>query len=225
MGSTNGEYDEKPQHRVMLSQGFWMGETPVTQGLWQEIMGNNPSYFLEGKFLGLFGGKISPDRPVDSVSWYDCQKFVAKLNARSDIQRLGLKFSLPTEAQWEYACRAGTTGDYGGTGKIDDMGWYDGNSGNTTHPVGRKEPNEWGLYDMHGNVWEWCADWYDSGYYAKSPASNPTGPAFGDFRVDRGGSFYGAADDCAAGRRDGSNPGYSSRALGLRLAASGRAAK
>ncbi len=136
MGSPSTEKDcgsdETPQHLVTLTQGFWMGETEVTQGLWEEVLGNNPANFKSGD-----------DYPVERVSWEDCQEFMKKLNAR--FPKSGLRWALPTEAQWEYACRAGTTGSYSGSGRLDDIGWYDGNSGSKTHPVKQKPPNAWGL--------------------------------------------------------------------------------
>ena len=134
------------------------------------------------------------------VSWDDCQQFLAKLNARSAAAQAG-QFALPTEVQWEYACRAGSTTDTlrGGRDRAGEYAWYDQNSGNQTHPVGEKRPNGWGLYDMHGNVWEWCQDWYDGGYYAISPPIDPAGPNAGSSRVIRGGDWNG--DARVAGRR------------------------
>jgi len=150
MGSTNGNGDEKPVHKVTISQGFFMGRTEVTQTQWQAVMGNNPSGF-----------KDCGNCPVENVSWDDAQSFIAKLNAQND----GFKYRLPSEAEWEYAARSGTTGDY--AGNLDSMAWYSANSGSKTHPVGTKQANAWGLYDMHGNVWEWCQDWYSDSYYGK----------------------------------------------------------
>jgi formylglycine-generating enzyme required for sulfatase activity len=171
MGSENGEKNEQPVHRVTISQAFYIGRYEVTQAQWKEVMGNNPSRF-KGDNL-----------PVESVSWEDAQSFIQKLNQMND----GYAYRLPTEAEWEYACRAGTTGDY--AGDLDSMAWYSANYGGKTHPVGTKQPNGFGLYDMHGNVWEWCQDWYDASYYASSPASDPQGPGSGKYRVLRGGSW------------------------------------
>jgi formylglycine-generating enzyme required for sulfatase activity len=181
-------YDDETQHQVTLTKGFWMAKTEVTQAQWKSVMGNNPSDH-EGD-----------DLPVECVAWDDVQQFCAKT---------GLQ--LPTEAQWEYACRAGTTGDYAGTGNLDDMGWY---AGDETHPVGTKEPNEWGLYDMHGNVWEWCQDWY--GDYPNHAVTDPTGPGSGSKRVNRGGSWDYNARFCRSASRDNASPDGRYDALGFR---------
>ena len=182
---------EKPAHSVTLSS-YYIGQTEVTQALWKAVMGNNPSYYKGDK------------KPVENVSWEDCQKFISKLNKLT-----GKTFSLPTEAQWEFAARSGNSSrgyKYGGSNKIGDVAWYDNNSGNGTHNVGTKSPNELGLYDMSGNVWEWCSDWY--GNYSSNSQTNPTGPNRGPDRVSRGGSWisdawycrvsnrYGPPDDC-----------------------------
>ena len=182
MGSNDRGSDERPVHEVTLTKGFWMAKTEVTQAQWKSVMGNNPSNH-EGDNL-----------PVECVSWFDCQEF---------CEKTGL--SLPTEAEWEYACRegAGITTDYAGT--LDDMGWYDRNSGGETHPVGQKRPNYWGLHDMHGNVWEWCADWY--GGYPSGAVTDPTGAGSGDFRVLRGGCFSYYAWYCRSAHRSWYDPG------------------
>ena len=171
------KYDEeKPIHKVTISEGFYMGQTEVTQAQWKAVMGNNPSYF-----------KNCPNCPVENVSWNEAQQFIGKLNAQKD----GYKYRLPTEAEWEYAARSGTTGDY--AGNLDAMAWYGANSGSKTHEVATKQANAWGLYDMHGNVWEWCADWY-SDNYANSPNVNPTGASSGSIRVSRGGGWGSDAE-------------------------------
>jgi len=177
MGSTNGYPNEQPVHSVTISQSFSMQRTPVTQGQWREIMGSDPSYF----------SACGDSCPVEMVSWHDVQEFIQLLNQRYP----GRNYRLPTEAEWEYAARAGTTGDYGGTGVLDQMGWHVGNSGNRTHPVALKQPNAWDLYDMHGNVWEWVQDWYEP--YTAEAKTDPTGPASGSIRVLRGGSWESAA--------------------------------
>ncbi len=217
MGSTNGSDDEKPVHKVTISQGFFMGRTEVTQAQWQAVMGNNPSDF-----------KNCPNCPVEQVSWDDAQSFVSKLNAQND----GFKYRLPSEAEWEYAARAGTTGDY--AGNLDAMAWYYENAGdqrlsgegsadklksnnNRTHDVATKQPNAWGLYDMHGNVWEWCQDWYADSYYANSPSVNPTGATSGSVRVRRGGGWGGGAVYLRSALRFGVSPSLRGGSLGFRV--------
>lgn len=210
---------EKPIHKVTISEGFFMGQTEVTQAQWRAVMGNNPSKF-----------KNCASCPVEKVSWNDAQSFIAKLNAQND----GYKYRLPSEAEWEYAARAGTTGDY--AGDLDSMAWYYNNSGNQilsgewnedkldsnnnrTHPVGTKQANAWGLYDMHGNVWEWCQDWYSDIYYASSPSVNPTGASTGSKRVTRGGGWTVNANGYALGSADRSSnsPSYRFSNLGFRV--------
>ena len=192
--------DERPAHQVTL-KNYYIGETEVTQELWKTVMGNNPSFF-DGSNL-----------PVENISWEDCQEFIRKLNAKT-----GQKFRLPTEAEWEYAARGGKNSKgykYSGSNNLDDVSWHEGNSSNKTHAVKTKSPNELGLYDMSGNVWEWCSDRF--GNYTSAAQRNPAGPDTGAFRVNRGGGWgYGARccrvsarDNAATGRRDGN--------LGLRL--------
>lgn len=176
MGSLEeeGEEDETPRHNVSISKPFYIGEYEVTQAQWKEIMGYNPSHFL------------GDDLPVDTVSWDECQMFVEKLSNLT-----GYQVTLPTEAQWEYACRAGTTTHWF-YGKSDenagDYGWIDINSNGTTHPVGTKLPNPWGIYDMYGNIQEWCLDWYAEPY-PNEEVIDPSGPDLGDSRVIRGGAW------------------------------------
>ncbi len=164
--------DEKPQHPVVISKAFEIGKTEVTQSQWQAVMGTNPSSFK--------GANL----PVEQVSWSDAQEFLKKLNDRKD----GYHYRLPTEAEWEYAARAGSSDQY--SGSLDDMAWHSGNSEGRTHSVAQKQPNAWGLYDMRGNVSEWVQDWYDKAYYANSAEKDPAGPASGTFRSLRGGSFH-----------------------------------
>jgi len=204
MGSNDGDSNEKPVHRVTLSEGYHLGATEVTQGQWEAVMGSNPS-----KFKGR-------DLPVESVSWDDAMSFCRKLTERErSAGRLasGYAYTLPSEAQWEYACRAGTTGAY--AGDLDSMGWYDGNSGGKTHAVGTKRANGWGLYDMHGNVWEWCSDWYRA--YPSGYVVDPTGASSGPFRVFRGGSWFSNASYCRSANRSGFVPGFRDNFLGFRL--------
>ena len=210
MGSPDSDKDaqrrEKPQHRVRITKPFYLGKYLVTQEQWEAVMGNNPSRFK------------GPKNPVEHVSWDDCQQFLEKLNAKVGG---GGSSQLPTEAQWEYACRAGSTTRYCFGDEESGLGeyaWYDANSGSKTHPVGEKKPNAWGLYDMHGNVWEWCQDWYDGGYYANSPTDDPTGPPGGSVRVLRGGSWHDAARCCRSACRGSLRPGYRDRTLGFRVA-------
>jgi formylglycine-generating enzyme required for sulfatase activity len=192
-----GDNDNNPIHRVKISQGFELGKYEVTQALWEVVMGSNPSYF-KGATL-----------PVENVSWEDVQQFLSRLNA----QDTRYQYRLPTEAEWEYACRAGTTGDYAGS--LYEMAWYGDNSGGKTHPVGEKKPNAWGLYDMHGNVWEWCADWY--GNYQKGVVTDPRGPSTGSYRVYRGGGWGNPAAHCRSANRRSNSPGYRTYNLGFRL--------
>jgi len=203
MGSNQGDSDERPVHQGAISRPFYLQTTEVTQGQWQTVMGNNPSHFKNGD-----------DYPVEQVSWNDVQAFLKKLNAMDP----GKNYRLPTEAEWEYACRAGTTGER--YGNLSDIAWYGGNSGNQTHPVGKKQPNAWGLYDMLGNVWEWCADWHDEGYYASSPSTDPRGPSSGSGRVVRGGSWFVNDNDTRIADRDRGFTvyGYFSYGLGFRCA-------
>ena len=193
--------DEKPAHQVTLST-YSIGETQVTQELWQAVMGSNPSNW-KGNNL-----------PVEKVSWNDCQTFIQKLN-----QLTGRHFRLPTEAEWEYAARGGSRSrgyKYSGSDRIEDVAWYDGNASKKTHPVKTKQANELGLYDMSGNVCEWCQDWYSS--YSSSSQTNPTGPSSGSYRVYRGGSWLINAGSCRVSFRRNDSPGYPIIDLGLRLA-------
>ncbi len=196
--------NESPTHQVTLNN-FSIGQTEVTQELWQAVMGSNPSNFT---------GDLK--RPVEHVSWNQCQTFITKLN-----QMTGETFRLPTEAEWEYAARGGNKSQgykYAGGNSLDDVAWYTSNSGSTTHPVGTKAPNELGLYDMSGNVWEWCQDWYSSSYYSNSPSTNPTGPTSGSNRVYRGGDRSSDARDCRVSHRDYYDSWYHDFPSGLRLA-------
>lgn len=210
-GSFNmGGANEKPVHKVTITKPFYLGTYEVTQDQWEAVMGDNPSQFKGAKY------------PVEQVSWDDCQKFLFKLNENSGGQ--GGKFVLPTEAQWEYACRAGSTTQYcfgDDEARLGDYAWYDKNSdrvGNKTRPVGEKAPNAWGLYDMHGNVWEWCADWYGDNYYSKSPADDPSGSTTGTGRVTRGGGWLDPARRCRSAVRGSGESGRRLVYLGLRVA-------
>ena len=212
MGSPSsepGRYNHEKQHRVTLTRGFWMLETEVTQAMWKSVMGTSIRQQHDKANTSWSLGGEGSDYPMYHVSWEECRSFCEKLS-----EKLGLTVSLPTEAQWEYACRAGTTGAY--AGDLGKMGWYDSNSRHGTHPVGQKKPNAWGLYDMHGNVWEWCQDWYDEDYYTESPTSDPTGPNSGSNRVYRGGGWIDDAQDCRSASRNWHSPDYRINYLGFR---------
>ncbi|MDR3228823.1 MAG: formylglycine-generating enzyme family protein, partial [Puniceicoccales bacterium] len=210
MGSPETEAERssnEEQHSVTISQPFWLGKTQVTQAQWEAIMGNNPSSFK------------GANRPVENVSWEDAIAFCEKLTKRERAEKrltADLEYALPTEAEWEYACRAGSTGEYAGTGKLEDMGWFGDNSGGETHDVAKKQPNAWGFYDMHGNVWEWCADTY--GDYPSGAVTDPRGAKTGVIRVFRGGSWFGDARFCRSAYRGRYEPGYRGHDLGFRLA-------
>lgn len=205
MGATsemeNPYEDEKPIHRVTLTNNYYIGKYEVTQALWQAVMGSNPSCFK------------GDDLPVERVSWNDCQDFISKLNAMT-----GKRFRLPTEAEWEYAARGGKKSrgyQYSGSNTLGDVAWYGDNSGSKTHAVGTKQPNELGIYDMAANVEEWCQDRYGS--YSSSPQTNPTGAASGSNRVIRGGDWFFLAWDCRTSCRGFRAPGDRFNYLGLRL--------
>jgi formylglycine-generating enzyme required for sulfatase activity len=214
MGSSedeSGRWENENQVQVQITRGFWMARTPVTQGQWHSLMGTSPSHFV--------GAKL----PVESVSWYDAQDFIAKLNNLESLP-IGYHYSLPTEAQWEYACRAGQKGPYSG-GSLDEVGWYeafDGSSGVKTCEVGQKKPNAWGLYDMHGNVFEWCNDWYED---MLKGGTDPAGCSLGAARVGlrgcrngRGGCYGSDWSSCRAAYRYASLPGERKCVLGFRPA-------
>jgi formylglycine-generating enzyme required for sulfatase activity/predicted Ser/Thr protein kinase len=200
--------NEKPQHKVRITKPFYMGKYPVTQEEWEKLMGNNPSSF----------SKAGKRAPVEQVSWNDCKEFINKLN-----QKEGKTYRLPTEAEWEYSARGGDSGGstiytYGDdVSKLGDYAWFDDNSGNTTHPVGQKKPNSLGLYDMMGNIWEWCGDRYHDEYYKNTPNADPKGADKGVNRVLRGGSWGGDAGYCRLSYRDFSNPDYRYFNFGFRL--------
>ena len=205
MGATSEQgsdaYDnEYPVHSVTLSD-YYIGETEVTQELWEAVMGSKPS-----KFKG-------SQRPVVQVSWNDCQEFIKKLN-----QLTGKHFRLPTEAEWEYAARGGDRSQgykYSGSNTIGNVAWYDDNSNSQTHNVKTKSPNELGIYDMTGNVWEWCQDW--CGSYSSGSQTNPTGPSSGSNRVLRGGSWINFASGCRVSKRGSDSPGDRNYYYGFRV--------
>lgn len=202
MGSTTNS-NEKPVHSVTLTKSYYIGETEVTQELYKAVMGTNPSYYTGNQ------------RPVEQVSWNDCQTFISKLNTLT-----GKTFRLPTEAEWEFAARGGNDSKgytYSGSNTVSDVAWYYSNC-NSHYPVKSKSSNELGIYDMSGNVREWCQDWYSSSYYSSSPSTDPTGPASGSYRVSRGGCWNDFATYCRVASRLSYGPSDTYCYLGLRLA-------
>jgi formylglycine-generating enzyme required for sulfatase activity len=198
--------DEKPAHQVTLSN-FSIGKYEVTQEEWEAVMGKNPSHFQGAR------------RPVEMVSWNDIQQFLERLN-----QLTGKNYRLPTEAEWEYAARGGKHSKgfrYSGSNDLDSVAWFDGNSMKQTHNAGQKQPNELGLYDMSGNVWEWCNDWFDATYYGGSEEQNPPGPAKGEGRVLRGGSWLLSARICRVSFRFINLPEIGNLDYGFRLVSPG----
>ena len=226
MGATAEQLDdaddnEKPAHSVTLSS-YYIGETEVTQQLWQVVTGQKPTNDDDHQWNSEDG--LGPNRPAYYISWDDCQEFITKLNALT-----GRNFRMPTEAEWEFAARGGTKSKgykYAGSNTIGDVAWYwssipsqsYGQDGYGTQNVATKQPNELGLYDMSGNVWEWCSDWYDSSYYSSSPSTDPTGPTSGSNRVNRGGSWNDLARHCRVSFRDCWSADSRDDDLGLRLA-------
>ncbi|HPB32689.1 MAG TPA: formylglycine-generating enzyme family protein [Candidatus Sumerlaeota bacterium] len=218
MGSPADEQDRKSDeisHQVTLTQSFWMGVTEVTQAQYAAVTGNNPSEFQ------------GANRPVQSVSWFDTVAFCEKLSSREQ----GVTYRLPTEAEWEYACRAGSpyrfywhwTSSLKSDLLIGDYAWYYGNSGEETQNAGVKKPNRWGLHDMTGNVWEWCADWYGS--YPAGPVTDPAGPSIGSIRVLRGGCWRNDPLVCRSARRFNFTPSHRYGIMGFRVVADRKADK
>ncbi len=203
MGDTlgGGSSDEKPAHEVCLDS-FYMAQYEVTQGEYSKVVGSNPASFRRGERY-----------PVEQVSWSDAQAFINTLNELSNRT-----YRLPTEAEWEYAARSdGQEEKFAGGDDIAEYAWYAENSGRSTHPVGSKQPNGLGLHDLSGNVWEWCQDWYGSGYYAESPRDNPIGPPSGTYRVTRGGGWNDTARSLRLTDRNSKTPGYRNARFGFRL--------
>ena len=209
MGSPEDEAvhdgDEGSVHKVRISRPFFLGTTPVTQAAYEQVVGTNPSCFK------------GPNRPVEQVSWYGAQEFLRKLCTRENAATR--TYRLPTEAEWEYACRAGTRTPYYGA-DLSMIAWYDRNSEGQTHEVRQKLPNAFGLYDMTGNVLEWCGDWFDRGYYARSAEADPQGPSAGDSRVLRGGSWFVDAWNCRSANRLDWPPRLTVDEYGFRVVAS-----
>jgi formylglycine-generating enzyme required for sulfatase activity len=214
MGSPGQETREEHPHEVEITRPFFIGACEVTQEEYEKVMGTNPSHFK---------GPQTARHPVEKVSWEDAVAFCQKLSDRPDERAHGRVYRLPTEAEWEYAARAGSDSAYafGADPRLlDDHAWYAGNAGGATHPVGLKKANAWGLFDMHGNVREWCADYYDEGYYPKGPRRDPPGPSesAAPFRVLRGGSWADADDACRSAARRSSLEGFATgRGYGFRV--------
>ena len=210
--SERGREEWEPQHEVTISKNYYLGVTEVTQGQYEKVMGTNPSFFRK---------RDSSMYPVVWVSWEDAVEFCKKLSDLPEEKAAGRVYRLPTEAEWEYACRAGSKTAYSfgeGSKSLGDYAWFDGNSNNQTHPVGEKKANAWGLYDMHGNVWDWCSDWY--GDYPEGAVTDPSGPRKDLDRAIRGGSWDFAAAYCRSACRLTYPPSGSSSTIGFRVALS-----
>lgn len=215
MGKSADGNDATTVRSVTISKDYYIGETEVTQALWKAVTGYSPT--SDGSSWSSMYG-LGDNYPAYYISWNDVQTFITKLN-----QLTGQTFRMPTEAEWEFAAKGGNKSQgytYSGSNTIGDVAWYTGNSGSKTHPVATKASNELGLYDMSGNVWEWCADWYDSTYYSVSPSVDPTGPASGSSRVRLGGSWNNDAAFCRTANRGGSTPTNRYNSVGFRLALS-----
>lgn len=207
MGSREGERDEQNVTRVTISRPFWLGETEVTQRAWRAVLVRIPAHFV-----------ADYEQPVEQVSWAEAAGFCRILTEHARAQGLlpaGYVYRLPTEAEWEYACRAGSAGAYAGKAKA--MAWFERNSGNATHVVAQKKPNAWGFFDMHGNVWEWCADWYAPAHPGGA-ATDPRGPRLGEMRVRKGGSWWEPLDFCTSSFRGRSPPDEQAFHIGFRIA-------
>jgi len=219
MGSHSSEFgrlSDENQHRVTITYDFFIQTTEVTQEQWFKVMGDNPSKFnaeqdCPGDYKQMSGVGLCPNNPVERVSWHDVQLFVAKMYEKRD----GFRYRLPTEAEWEYAARGGSTGPYSVAGNLADFAWFGDNSGNRTHAVAKLKPNAYGLYDVHGNVWEWTSDWYGS--YPNSNVTDPVGANSSSYAVSRGGSWYAPARYCRSAFRDRWRPDGRSSGLGFRL--------
>ena len=226
--SEEGSEDDEKQHEVTISRNYYLGAYEVTQGQYLKVMGKNPSIFQGDKVAERHPttGRIvkdvdSSNFPVETVSWEESVEFCRRLSLLPEERKAGRVYRLPTEAEWEYGCRAGSKTAYGfgdDSRLLGGHGWFSGNSSWKTHPVGQKKANAWGLYDMHGNVWEWCSDWY--GDYPREGATDPMGPTKGSLRVFRGGSWSGVAALCRTAFRGRNVPAYRGDVLGFRLALS-----
>jgi formylglycine-generating enzyme required for sulfatase activity len=211
-----GRKENETQHEVTISKDYYLGVYEVTQAQYEKVMGKNPSSFPVAKV-----GNENADLPVENVSWHDAVRFCKKLSDLPEEKKAGREYRLPTEAEWEYACRAGSKTAYAfddEEGLLPEYGWFSRNSSRRTHTVGLLEPNAWGLYDMHGNVWEWCSDRY--GDYPKGAVSDPSGPKEGSYRVFRGGGWSLGAAFCRSACRDGLAPSIRINVIGFRVALS-----
>ncbi len=195
-----GRFEDEKLHSVEISHGFWLGKYEVTQRQWESVMRTNNSRFR------------NPDNPVENVSWHDCETFIRRVNTEMEVST-----RLPTEAEWEYACRAGSGDPVSGGDPIGKVAWYDKNSSSQTHAVGQNKPNAWGFYDMHGNVLEWCADWFS---VPTSDMVDPQGPPSGSFKILRGGCWFFYERDCRAAYRLRREPSLRNCIFGFRLACS-----
>jgi len=223
MGSASGGADEGPVHRVRITHAYEMGKFEITQAQWETVMTDphaqpgatriTPEHVAVTATPSRFKG---PALPVESVSWDDIQVFLARLNAR-DHDHL---YRLPTEAEWEYACKAGSTANH--SAALEPAAWYKDNSGERTRPVGEKQPNAWGLFDMLGNAAEWVEDWYGREYYAESPAADPAGPSSGSYRVYRGGCWFDPAKYCNSTARKFDFPVNRHDGVGFRVVRTAR---
>ena len=224
---------ERPQHRVRITQPYFVSVTEVTQGQWERVMGSRPwttrpnakgETISKVRSRANFGERWGPDYPAIWVSWEEAQEFCKLLSRKDDGK---FRYRLPTEAEWEYACRAKTTTtfSFGDTpAKLQDFAWFNENAYRQkgeeyAHEVARRKSNDWGLYDMHGNVSEWCQDWYAADYYATSPVNDPMGPSEGTKRVVKGGGWHDGDANCRSSSRLGLDPTHSRRALGFRVVA------
>jgi len=214
--SEEGRKQDETEHEVTISNDYYLGVTEVTQGQYEKLMGTNSSYFRGNKIKGR-----SSNHPVDGISWLDAVEFCKKLSELPEEKAGGRVYRLPTEAEWEYACRAGSKSAYSfgeSSESLGDYAWFEDNSNGQTHPVGEKKANAWGLYDMQGNVWEWCSDCYDE--YPKAAVSDPTGPKEGLQRVNRGGGWINVAANCRSALRSGPLPSFRFDFFGFRVALS-----
>jgi len=198
--SESGRDDDETQHQVTLTKGYYMQTTEVTQSQWKAVMGSNPSHFPS----------CGDNCPIERISWNSVQKFITALNEKEKTDQ----YRLPTEAEWEYAARAGSTTAFANT-DISEAAWYYGNAGFKTHLVAQKQANAWGLFDMHGNVWEWCHDWY--GDYPTNAVTDPEGLTSGTYRVIRGGDWGYAVQECRSANRSSLIPSGITGTIGLRL--------